>query len=99
MKKHYRVQSVLLSTGQVAVTLNPVEWIAPDPSKGLDDMGIPEGWVDAEPEDEDAEPLESGGSKTELRFKTSDSMFLPGEFVTLGIERTEHHWQPGADED
>ena len=97
MKKHYRVQSVLLSANKtVAVTMSPVEWVLPDPSAGSDDEGFPNGWVDAEPSAEGAEPFEPGGKMTELRFTTEDDqMFLPAEFVTLTVERTEHEWKPG----
>lgn len=96
MRKHYRVQSVLLSGKTVGVTLNPVEWVVADPEAGVDDDDVPNGWLDAEPSDEGAEPFEPGGSKTELRFvlDAGESHFLPDEFVTLTIEHTEHTWTP-----
>lgn len=97
MKMHYQVQSVLLSANKtVAVTMFPVEWVLPDPTAGVDNQGFPNGWVDAEPSDEGAEPFEPGGKMTELRFTTEDPMFLPDEFVTLTVERTEHGWKPGG---
>lgn len=99
MKKHYRVQSVLLSSNKtVAVTMSPVEWVVPDPQAGTDEEGSPLAWVDAEPEDEGAEPYEAGGAKTELRFTTSEQMLLPDEFVTLTIERTTHNWKGSVDD-
>lgn len=100
MRKHFRVQSVLLSANQAALTLSPVEWTLPDPAAGMDDEGFPKSWIDAEPEDEGAEPFEPGGSKTELRFAASDfafdpeAAFMPDQFVSITIEPTTHTWQP-----
>lgn len=95
MKKHFRVQSVLLSSKSAALTLTPVEWVR-QVSSGPDPEDI--SYADCEPGDLDAEPYEPGGSRTELRIERHDAdgylVLQPDEFVTIDIKHTEHNWTP-----
>jgi len=90
MLLHFKIRSVLLSTGSSAVTLEPVEWSRKvDPAIDSDMAD----WEDCLPGDERAEPFEPGGKLTELRFD-SQVDWRPGEYISLTAEPTAHDWSP-----
>ena len=83
MQLHYRVRSVLLSHGSSAVTLSPVEWgrdSATETTK-VDGEIVP-AWEECSPTEDDAEPIDTGGKLTELRFD-GDTDWKPGTLVSL----------------
>ena len=94
MMMYFRIRSVFENSTQTTLTLDPVRWFKDHPTEtetiGEETFPTP---VESDPSDPAAQPFDTGGKTTELRFDGHHPGRVGG-YLTVTVEAVEYDETP-----